>query len=257
MNLQMDKLPSSKVPRLVMIPGWSMPGAIFAPLLNAMPNQDVQVLELPGYASSCEAEKGVWRTEKALINCLLEQLPDEPVVLVGWSLGGLLSLLMAHVAPGHIIGVVLLASNPIFVAKDEWPGLSEELFTEFSAGVDQNRALTLRRFQQLCCMGSPDGRALTKWLRSLSSYEADGDALHDSLQWLAKSFRGQMESLEVPLISLLASDDALVPARIAAVLPGQVEIIPGSSHLLFADKPQQVASSIINFVSMFRDVIDD
>ena len=63
-----------------------------------------------------------WRED-----CLsaIDQLTDEPLILIGSSMGGWMALLSALARPQHIAGMVLIAPAPDFTQKLMWPEFSE------------------------------------------------------------------------------------------------------------------------------------
>ncbi len=224
-----------------------MPSTLFEPLCSALDGVDTRVLPLPGYEGPLE-DLALWQDPDALESDLLRRLPAGPVVLLGWSLGGTIALMLAKRAPERVVGVVLLASNPCFVARDQWPGMDAVVFEQFVKGAESDMALTLRRFQQLCCQGSPEVRSRARWLREQGRFNGDERALLPSLSLLARDHRPLLASLSQPHLSLLARDDALVPVSLSDSLPGERVCIDGSSHLLLVDQPEAVAQQVKGFL---------
>ncbi|RWW93324.1 alpha/beta fold hydrolase [Aestuariirhabdus litorea] len=234
---------SKSLPVAVMIPGWSMPTTAFEPLRAALGCVESRVLSLPGYEAPV-ADPTLWQAPEALENALLEQIPDRPVVLVGWSLGGILALMLAARAPQRVAGVMLLTCNPCFVARDNWPGMAVETFDQFTHGVAESPALTLRRFQQLCCQGSPEARRQARWLREEVAFTGSQQVLLSSLALLGDDYRGLMDRVSQPLLALLAQEDGLVPVALAEQLGCEVSVIEDSGHLLLADQADTVAEHL-------------
>lgn len=57
---------------------------------------------------------------------VLDQLTDGPLVLVGSSMGGWISLLAASERPGRVIAMILIAPAADFTERLMWPGFSAE-----------------------------------------------------------------------------------------------------------------------------------
>jgi len=100
-------------PVIVFVPGWTMPGWIFAPQQRAF-SARYQVVEFdPRGQGSSEITAGGYNQERrgADIGDLLARLPGR-VVLVGWSLGVLDALAYVHQAgEGHLAGLVLIDNS--------------------------------------------------------------------------------------------------------------------------------------------------
>lgn len=65
---------------------------------------------------------GVWAEDAEMA---IEALTDGPVVLVGSSMGGWISLLMARRRPQKLAGLVTIAAAPDFTEDSIWAGFSE------------------------------------------------------------------------------------------------------------------------------------
>lgn len=64
----------------------------------------------------------------------IETLTDGPQVLVGSSMGGWISLLMAKRMPERIAGLVTIAAAPDFTEDSMWGGFTDAQKTELEAG---------------------------------------------------------------------------------------------------------------------------
>ncbi|MCL6414938.1 alpha/beta fold hydrolase [Aestuariirhabdus sp. Z084] len=234
-------------PTLVLIPGWSMPISVFDPLCELLGDMQYECLPLPGYELPLSGP-ALWQDSSALVDGLVQHLPPGPVVLLGWSLGGVLALHMAERAQEKVKGIMLLASNPCFVQRDDWPGMASDTFAQFVENVKTAPEATLRRFLQLCCRGSHDVRGRTRWLREDCCFKGDSSVLLPGLNWLAEDHRPVLHQLTQPVLSVLAEQDALVPSNVSRCLPGESRVIPASSHLLMADQPLLVADQVQEFI---------
>ena len=86
---------------------------------------------------------------------------------LGWSLGGLLAQQAAHMFPGALRGLVLVAGTPRFVKADDWPyGVDSEVFGQFASQLKDDSERTLTRFLSLQVRGAKDSAATLRQLRS-------------------------------------------------------------------------------------------
>ena len=85
-------------PTIVLVPGWTMPGWIFAPQIAAFSARYRVIAFDPRGQGSSDIPAGGYNQDRrgADIGDLLAQLGPRPVVLVGWSLGVLDTLAYIH-----------------------------------------------------------------------------------------------------------------------------------------------------------------
>ena len=105
-------------PALALIHGWAMHGGLFAPLVERLAaHYTLHLVDLPGHghahADASALDPAPIATE------LVARVPG--AVWLGWSLGGQFALRAALDHPGHVRGLVMVASSPRFVRGDDWP----------------------------------------------------------------------------------------------------------------------------------------
>ncbi|MGJ8524720.1 putative aminoacrylate hydrolase RutD [Halomonadaceae bacterium LMG 33818] len=71
--------------------------------------------------------------------------------LVGWSLGGMLAVALAHRYPAMVTGVVTLGANACFSTQIDWPNaMPRATFEQFYQRFQRSPQRTLKRFAFLC-----------------------------------------------------------------------------------------------------------
>ena len=227
---------------VVWLHGWGMSSAIW----RAVPEFacfDSCALELPGHGFEAWDEAlGSDITRWAL--WLLDRAPPQ-AIWVGWSLGGLLALEVARLAPERLAGLVLLASSPRFVAQDDWScAMSLDTFAQFEGGLAHDHALTLRRFLALQALGADDAQGVRGVLNAaaLDAARVDVRALRAGLALLREvDQREVLAALNVPVAVILGGMDRIVPPCVAqayqALCPGvRVFTQPRAGHAPFLNK---------------------
>ncbi|MNF68406.1 Pimeloyl-[acyl-carrier protein] methyl ester esterase [compost metagenome] len=151
-------------------------------------------------------------------------------------------------------GLLTLASNPSFVAHEQWPSAMDgETFDGFLAGCAADPRQTLKRFSLLCAQGSSDPRGLSRLLLAGAPSTSPG-VLMAGLEVLAQlDTRAALQRFRGPQLHLFAGLDALVPAEAAGdllVLLPDVEIglIEQAGHGFLLEDPHGVAAAIQAFL---------
>lgn len=244
---------------LVLLPGWSLPAALFDGLRRSLPaDRDTRVL---AYAV---CETGALQTPAAtpdrdgaarallthMARSALAQAPAR-AIWCGHSLGGLVALQAALLAPERVAGLLLLATTPAFVVRTGWPcALPAGALAAFADGLDADPAAALARFDALQCRGGDSARAD---LRTLRAWRAEAaartpatgtglrwppDALRPGLDVLAGAdLRASLAGVACPHTWLFGAADELVPAGVAREIrllspSARVVTCAAANHLL-------------------------
>jgi pimeloyl-[acyl-carrier protein] methyl ester esterase len=241
-------------PDLVLIHGWGLHSGIwdgFAPLLET--SYRVTRVDLPGHGRSD------WRGETSLdewVAAVLAAVPI-PAAWLGWSLGGLLAMRAALMAPGQVTALITVASSPCFVRRPGWQSaMLPALLETFSAELQQDYGRTLNRFLSLQVRGSEHAGTVLKTLRStlLAHGEPDAAGLSAGLEMLRTTdLRNALGEIACRTLLLMGGRDTLVPqnagSETAALLAdAQLAMIEGAGHAPFLAAPQRVAERIDSFL---------
>lgn len=232
--------------KLILLPGWGLGPAALQALVAALNEQGLaaELAELPALES---ADPEVWLAE-------LDARLDADCWLGGWSLGGMLAAALAARRGARCPGLVTLASNACFVARDGWPtAMDSETFAAFRAGCASDAATTLKRFAMLCAQGCADARALGRQLQQGLPAQAPAQLLAGLDVLAALDNRAALASFAGPQLHLLAEADALVPAEateaLLGLLPaGEVDLLEGCGHAVVLEQPQALAALLAEFV---------
>ena len=173
--------------------------------------------------------------EKAL------EAAKEPVVVMGWSMGGSGALRLACRYPKKIRGLVLLAATPRMMAANNWAGMSERRIKAFEGAVKITHGESFFKL--------PPGKP--------NPYRTDTDEnLARGIVYLRET------DLRLELIDLLASGKATFPVKVfqserdgivrpenatflEAVFPqAEVTMVPGSEHALPVEIPEEIDAAV-------------
>ena len=289
MTLHVDSFGSGAP--LVMLHGWGMHGGIWGDVVDQLAQHyRVHCVDLPGHGFSvlpspvgrgaggegAPDEKGAQNLRRPLtltlsrkerepdqqfsLDSIVEELSaqfDEPLSVCGWSLGGQVALRWAQLHPAQVDKLVLVASTPCFVQRDDWPyAMARGVLQEFAHALTQHFQLTLHRFLALQLRGSEAERAVLLDLRArmFSRGEPDAASLHGGLRILRDTdLRLMLPQLAQAALVIAGERDGLVPAAAAAYLAQQLPdarlvSIAGAAHVPFLTHPAIFVEQITNFM---------
>ncbi|GAA0790699.1 pimeloyl-ACP methyl ester esterase BioH [Marinobacterium sediminicola] len=233
-------------PELVLLHGWGLSSEIWGEFADRLSERyRVTLIDLPGLGRSVPAGD---MSLHAVVQSLLEVAPEQ-AHWVGWSLGGQLALAVAEHAPERVKSLSLVASNPCFVARDDWPcAMAPEVFGAFVDSLADNEAKTLQRFAALQTRGSDSARDELKRLKSVIVNTAP-EALAAALMLLESDLRKGLAGIRCPVQLILGAEDQLVPVSLAANVSRlnqhlDVWVLERGAHLPFISHADQVLQAL-------------
>jgi len=238
---------------LALIHGWGMGSAAWEPVLPLLAQHfHLHLIALPGYdASLGNDDDDFVHAAQALV----ERLPEK-CLLAGWSLGAMLALQIASLAPQGIERLILISATPSFVQRPDWSEAQPPALLEaFSDAVSKDASGTLQRFIALMNQGDLAARAIARALtrRVLAAPLADTATLLAGLTWLRTvDLRQMVGKVEMPALLIHGAKDSLMSLSAArwlqASLPcAQLEVFDGAAHAPFLNDPQRFVRLIGGF----------
>ena len=217
---------------IVLIAGWGQTACACQPLLDALAGLAEVKLVLPRIPLERVLDDITHQVRAAMHTA-------SAVLLLGWSLGGLLAirwLTRQSQAEPQGLPLCLLCVNPRFTADAQWPGVPSAVFEAFAEQLDRDPESCLLRFQALQVKGDGDATKELKRLRRHCAEPAGGidhATLAATLAWLRDwDMRAALANLTSPVLSLLGDGDALVPSVLAERFGANVHVerIAGMGH---------------------------
>jgi pimeloyl-ACP methyl ester carboxylesterase len=243
---------------------------LFAPLLR--PHARVLALDLPGFGRS---EPGDRRTtvqdNVKVLDRFLREVAGSPAVLVGNSMGGMISILQAAGSPQTVSGLVLLDAavpgprrtlDPLVALTFgiyAIPRLGERFLV-----LRRKRSTPLRQVRDMLrlCGVDPDALPPETIDRSLALIEQRQDVPGMDKAFLSaarslvrllvdpRSYRTAMASIRVPVLMVQGDKDRLVPVTAARDIAGrhpawQYLELPGVGHVPQLQVPEQLATAVL------------
>lgn len=231
----LDRTPTMRFDRpaaipLVLLPGTLCDERLFAPLIARLAGREMTVLPVDGGEPA------------AVATALLARAPAH-FALLGFSLGGLVALEMALLAPDRVRGLALVNSNAR--ARDERapphpgpPAAAVEAIWPRAIGPDHRADNDLRAL--LDAMAAAIG--------------PDKHAAQERLACARTDKRGRLGQLTMPALVIGGSQDALCPPAVqhelADGLPDAVlTLIDGVGHFAPLESPAHVAAQVATWLA--------
>ena len=187
-------------------------------------------LDLPGFGASPALTKTMSSVDFAHAIAPVLDEATAPVLLVGHSHGGRVSICLARLRPEKVAGIILIGAPVLRRASSAKPAFSFRFLK------------LLRRFHLV----SEDRIERYRRMHGSADYQAAEGALRDTLVTVVnESFEDELRSMTCPALFLWGADDTDVPLAVAeraAELWGTAEgvqrptvsvsVLPGIGHLV-------------------------
>ena len=205
-------------------------------------------LNLPGHGGQPDLPADQWA------DYLLTQLPEEPSLLLGWSLGGMLAMQLAHLYPERVDGLALVSTTPRFRADDNWPhGSSDKVFNGFRQAIESGSPKALNRFFALMLHGDEitrsDFNRLAKAAVDRENRVSEA-GVKGALELLESvDLREQIATITQPTLVIHGEADAIVPCAAGLWLTKHIPdnkqlFLPDCGHAPFLTQPEQFNSTL-------------
>jgi len=237
-------------PAVTMIHGWAMHSGVWREFAKQLGRHcQVICVDLPGHGRSDAIEP---YNLQRISESLLRALPVQNFTLLGWSLGATVAMDMAERFPDSVKSLIVLAGNPHFVYKNDWPGVKTETLDGFAEMLKSDVQQTLIRFLALQVNGLSHGKQLLQTLKQamLESPPPSQKVLQAGLDILKNSdLREFMLRNHLPISLILGDQDTLIPLESALVLQRlnpsiQLHVLKSAGHAPFLSHPEQLISAI-------------
>jgi pimeloyl-[acyl-carrier protein] methyl ester esterase len=235
------------VKHLVLLHGWAGHSQLWGDFAAQLPpHYRVTLVDLP------------WRDNlEAISDEIVAALDGESFYLLGWSLGGTVALDIAARYANRVQGVILMATNPCFVATETWAGMPVETFDAFAEQLHANPVMTLQRFLALQLQSSPAFLKDAKARFSLKPAPELVD-LETSLALLKTSdLRTFLADLNCPIAVILSDNDALIPVEVGQQMQTlqpnlHLTVLRNATHIPFVTQPKDCLNAIHTFLDGIR-----
>jgi pimeloyl-ACP methyl ester carboxylesterase len=243
----------------VLVHGFSTPSFVWAGLIEPFVRANMRVLTYDnfgrGFSDRPDTHYDAALFDRQLVELLASQGIDQPIDLVGYSMGGAIGIYFAahHPEKVRMLGLIAPAGFPVnlgFAAQLlRLPGLGDWLM----AVVGKRTMLSTMARPENQGRAIPDiveryevQMAYEGYLRSLLS-----TMRHFPLDAMEVEFE-RVGAAAIPLLAVWGDRDSIVPLanaeRIASAVPqAQIEVVAGGTHAITYSEPERVSAALIRF----------
>lgn len=238
-----------KKPRIVFLHGVGLDRTMWDPVRDLLPD-DAVYLDLPGHGAQPVLKARTSLQE--LADDVASRLPDGPIQLVGFSLGGLIAQRLAIDLPDKIISIV--AASTVCQRSDEERAAVQQRLATAQQNFGQSTQRSLERWY-------PEGTGVpTELIEQTRNVLENND--HDSFVYAYEVFATadqelatQLQQIQQPVLAITGELDPgstpdMSQRLIKAVPNGTMQIIPAARHMLPHDYPDEFIRHIKDHLSL-------
>jgi pimeloyl-[acyl-carrier protein] methyl ester esterase len=241
-------------PNLVLLHGWGMSSSIWGGFQERLQQRfRVTSIDLPGHGQS--QSDSAWCAED-VVEQLLKQLPDKFSVL-GWSLGGMLALKLTSCSQERVEKLIMMASSAKFVQAENWKAAqTKAVMQQFSEQLEQDAAMTIKRFASLQAQGTEASEKITRQLRAILAQAPKPSllGLKSGLSVLETlDLRDKLSDIKTPILMLLGEHDQLVPQAVGHLSQTfnsavKTHIVKDAAHVPFMSHQDETYRTVEQFL---------
>lgn len=235
------------LPAFVFLHGWGQSAQTWHAQLEHFGKDGVVFApNLPGHGGAPDAPPERWLD--VLLGGIETELPDGPLLIVGWSLGGMLGMQLAERLGQRVAGLVLASSTPCFRTRADWPhGCDDAVFVQFRDSLEADAPRLLDRFFALMLQGDElERRQYLALVRAAVDRRKPATlaGLRGGLQLLdTLDLREVLPRLDLPVLLVHGEHDAVTPVgaarSMADILPRAELRVAKSGHAPHLTRPDE------------------
>lgn len=245
-------------PDVVLIPGWGCSGNVWDGTVETLSRSyRCHVVTLPGFAGQPPVDGAFLQTRKEALATYLHSAGIKRPVLIGHSLGGLLSLQLLIDPTSDVAAAVIVDSVPAFASihqeltAEQTQSYAQQFRASLAQGTRDAFLAFCRQNLSMLVREEQNRARVFPWLEA-----SDHATLIDGLvDVTATDVRGQLGEVRQPVLVVQAGyGPGAVPAEVFArqyaSLPQVRQVrIDEAQHFVMLDQPEAFAAQIVPFLA--------
>lgn len=243
---------------LVLLHGWAMSAGVFSEIASLL-SEDFRLLipDLPGHGRSTPAALNDLSGISEDLHRWIESVVSTPVILCGWSLGGMLAMDLARQHPSSFDRLLLVGTTPRFTVGENWDsGLPLVQVRALERNLGRQFETTLAGFFAKAFAGEEISSARLRTIRGFAVKQSalpNRDAALSLLGFLAvQDQREIVGQLHLPTSVIHGELDQITPViagrRLVEMLPNaQFHEFSGVGHGPFLSRPREFVAKVREF----------
>jgi len=248
----------NEISELVLIHGWGFNYRVWRKFIPHIEDRwSVKCIDLPGYGSPENKIDPHFDRESIdqIVNSINSDIPENAIIL-GWSLGGTVAIKLAQ-RRSDIKALVLLASSPCFLKKQDWQhGVEPDDFNQLLSQLSKDKIKTLQTFAGLVAMGEKHPRQTINELNEyILSNVPEQETLMSGLEILRdEDLRENLVKLHCPIGMIFGENDILIKRSTGSAIQEtrndiDTIVIPETGHAPFLSRPRETADALVNLTA--------
>ncbi|MHC4884404.1 MAG: alpha/beta fold hydrolase [Planctomycetota bacterium] len=217
-------------PTICFVSGWSTTDAVWERVIARLPSS-VSIVHRP------------WTEPLTLSE------GNGPLILVGWSLGGMRALAATQQDSSSVAGLLLVGTSLAFCGGEGFPGTSTRVLKAMRLRLRKERRETLKDFAALCLAPGANDESAER-MRTMASTFSDTE-LAVGLKALSELVLGDAP-LSMPGRVLHGSDDRVVPVDAGQFMTECLGLdwqgVEGAGHALPLTHPDVIAAALMTLL---------
>lgn len=244
---------------LILLHGWGLHSGVWQSILPELDKLfHCYAVDMLGHGESqaINNESFGLNTMRSALHTLINSIESDNIILVGWSLGGLVAMDYLNHFPTKIKKLILITANACFCKQSDWShGLDAAVLDDFAQQLEQDYKKTVDKFMALQMFGADDYKHALKVLKnSIASRPAPSmQALRSGLELLKTTdLREKLHALSQPTLMVSGEHDRLMPYQAAEAMQvlfshAKSTMIKGAGHAPFISHPHEFMQAVKEF----------
>lgn len=244
---------------LVLLHGWGLHSGVWGACLSELNKSfHCYAVDMLGHGESIlkEQQRFDLPTMSKSLHEIIHSINSDEIVLLGWSLGGLIAMDYVNRYPKDIDKLILVTANASFCKKEDWPhAMDESVLNNFAEQLELDYKKTVDKFMALQMFGADDYKQSLKTLKKnmASRPMPPADVLRSGLNVLKETdCRSYLKSIEQAVLMISGEHDRLMPFQAASdmknlIRNSQHQMIKGAGHAPFISHIEKFTEAIRNF----------